>query len=121
MSHSGEELGADLVDLYDAGRYKVGAVADQFRRAGGDLNGAAGYDGLFIRNPVLGGTYGPAKASWDTLRDAVVDVLATTATNLEDTGHALVMAADEYAGTDQAAAATYRELKAALDQSHGVS
>ncbi|WP_199512221.1 hypothetical protein [Nucisporomicrobium flavum] len=119
MPHSGEEFGSDLVDLYDAGRYKLKAVADQFRTAGGELFRTDG-TGILARHPALGGTYGPAKASWEDLRDAVVDVIFKTAANMDDTGLALMMAADEYAKTDEVARKKYEDLKGALDQSHGV-
>jgi hypothetical protein len=119
MSHSGEELGADLVDLYDAGRYKMKAVAEQFRLAGGELFRTGGQTGAFARNPALGGGYGPALEPWEQLRDAVVDIIFRTASNMDDTGLAPMMAADEYAKTDQAAARKYEELNAALDRSNG--
>src|SRR6266511_2122846 len=111
MPHSGEEFGSDLVDLYDAGRYKM--------KAGGELFRTDGLTGVFARDPALGGTYGPAKAPWESLRDSIVDVILKTAANMDDTGLALMMAAEEYAKTDEAASARYHELKAALDRSHG--
>jgi hypothetical protein len=119
MPHSGEEFGSDLVDLYDAGRFKMKAVAEQFRQAGGELFRTDGLTGVFARNPALGGTYGPAKAPWESLRDSIVDIILKTAANMDDTGLALMMAAEEYAKTDDAARARYHELKSALDQSHG--
>lgn len=118
MPHAGEELGADLVDLYDAGRYKMKAVAEQFRTAGGTLFRTDGQTAVFARHPALGGSSGPAREPWEALRDAVVDVVFTTAANMDDTGLALMMAADEYAKTDDAARRKYEALKGALDQAN---
>jgi len=120
MPHSGEELGADLVDLYDAGRYKMKSVAELFRGAGGELVRTDGMTGVFARHPDLGGSSGPARRPWEALRDAVVEVIFKTAANMDDTGLALMMAADEYAKTDDVARKKFEELRGALDRSHGV-
>ncbi|WP_067508264.1 hypothetical protein [Actinoplanes sp. TFC3] len=120
MSHTGEELGADLVDLYDAGRYKMKVVAEQFREAGGELFRTEGLTGVFARNPALGGVYGSAKAPWEGLRDAIVDVIFETAANMDDTGLALMMAAEEYAATDDVAAKKYEAMKVSMDQFQGM-
>lgn len=120
MPHTGEELGVDAADLYNAGRYKVSALADQFDAACTKLFSAGAADGLFARDPRLGGSLGPAKAAWDTLRDDIVGLLKETTTNMADTGTALTMAAEEYAATDAASAATYREIKKRLDAENGV-
>ena len=121
MPHSGETLGADLVKLYDAGTYKIPEIADQFRDASAALIDTYRMTGVFARHPDLGGTFGPAQEPWEALRDAIVDIVMKTAVNLEDTGAVLVMAADEYAKNDQAAARTFDELKEPLDRSHGVA
>lgn len=120
MPHTGEELGADLVDLYDAGRYKMKAVAAEFRTAGGELVRTEGLTGVFARHPDLGGSSGPARASWEALRDAVADVIFKTAANMDDTGLALIMAADEYARTDDVARKKFQKLRGVLDRSHEV-
>ncbi|MEU4690015.1 hypothetical protein [Actinoplanes sp. NPDC023714] len=121
MPHSGEELGADLVDLYDAGRFKMKALAVEFRGAGAALVRTYGMTGVFARHPDLGGSSGPALGSWEALRDAIIEVIATTAVNMEDTGDALIMAADEYGKTDAIAARHFEELKQGLDHAHGVT
>lgn len=121
MPHSGEELGADLADLYTAGRFKLTALAAEFSTAGTALFNTAADSSLFARHPQLGGSLGPAKGPWDDLRDEIVGLLKETATNLEDTGTALMMAAEEYASTDAAARATYREIRARLDAQNGVT
>jgi len=120
MPHGGAEFGTDLVDLYDAGRFKLKVVAEQFRQAGGELFRTDGLTGAFVRDPALGGRSGPVRQPWESLRDSIVDILFTTAANMDDTGQALMMAADEYAMTDEVARARYLELKAALDRSNEV-
>ena len=120
MSHAGAEFGTDLVDLYDAGRFKLKVVAEQFRQAAGELFRTEGQTEVFARDPALGGRSGPARQPWESLRDSIVDILLTTAANMDDTGEALMMAADEYAKTDDVARLRYVELKAALDRSNGV-
>ncbi|MBB4764699.1 hypothetical protein ACFQFC_10865 [Amorphoplanes digitatis] len=118
MSHSGEELGADLVDLWEAGRYELKPVAGQIRYAAAQLlqADAGGYN--WYRDGKLSGPYGPAKPAWESLRDDFFEILRTTAENLDLTGDALVLAAEQYANTDSVAAKKFEELKPAVTAAH---
>ena len=118
MPHRGDELGADLVDLWEAGKYELKPVAQQFRLAAGRLLLAdnSGYN--WYRDGKLGGPYGTAKGPFEELRDAFFEVLRTTAENLDLTGDAMVMAAEEYAGADGAAKKKFEELRPAVDSAH---
>ena len=116
MPHSGETLGADLANLYDAGRYQLPVLAKQFGAAKEMLIGTHVSNSMFARDPQLGGRVGPARAAWDLLRDEVVGLLATTEDNLLSTAEALMMAAEEYASTDEAAMARFRREQAQLDR-----
>ena len=120
MSLSGASLGADLADLYDAGHYKLPQVGAEFEAAAGSLNSVADITGLLYRDPALGGSTGPAAASFEDLRDAIVGILKQSASNLDDTGAALVLGANEYAKTDAGAAATYDKLRGQLDAANAV-
>lgn len=119
MSRSGDELGTDLGALYEAGQYKVVPLAEEIRAAGSLLLNAPDTASLLARHSTLGGFKGPVSASWEELRDAVVDLLVTSADNIEDTGQALLLAAEEYAKTDDEAARQYRRLKSTSDQVWG--
>ncbi|MGA5305436.1 hypothetical protein ACPCHT_36440 [Nucisporomicrobium flavum] len=118
MPHSGDELGADLVDLWEAGQYELKPVAGQIREAAGALLLAdnSGYN--WYRDGKLGGPYGPAKPAWESLRDDFFEILRTTAENLDLTGDAMVLAADEYASTDSVAGKKFEELKPAVEAAH---
>ncbi|GAA2471308.1 hypothetical protein Ahu01nite_079120 [Winogradskya humida] len=118
MPHSGDELGADLVDLWEAGQYQLKPVAQQFRLAAGNLLLTDSVGHNFYRDGKLGGPYGPAKPAFDDFRDAVFEILRTTAENLELTGDAMVLAADEYAQTDDVAAKKFQELQPAVEAAH---
>lgn len=120
MPHTGEELGVDAAELYNAGRFKVSALADEFDAAGTKLFGAGAAAGLFARDPRLGGSLGPVKAVWDVLRDDIVGLLKETTTNMADTGEALVMSAEEYVRTDEVARAAYIDIRKRLDAENGV-
>ncbi|WP_157437107.1 hypothetical protein [Actinoplanes subtropicus] len=75
--------------------------------------------GLLRRDPELGGASGTAASPFEQLCDSIVDILLATADNMDDTGAALVMGANEYAKTDQDAAAMYKELRGRLDAANG--
>jgi hypothetical protein len=121
MPHTGEELGADLADLYNAGRFKLTALADEFSTAATNLFNVGATDGLFARHPQLNGSLGSVKGPWDDLHDQIVGLLKETTANLQDTGTALMMAAEEYASTDAAAEKVYREIRGRLDAENGVT
>ncbi|GLY32499.1 hypothetical protein [Kineosporia sp. NBRC 101731] len=116
MPHQGERLGVDIARLYQAGQHKVIPLADEFREAASKLLKAPNTAVLLTRHEHLGGVRGPAQAPWEDLRDQLVEMLLTTATNMEDTGNAMLIAAEEYAKTDNVAAREYDRLKERYDK-----
>ncbi|MEV6636527.1 hypothetical protein AB0M54_37880 [Actinoplanes sp. NPDC051470] len=120
MPHSGEALGVDAANLYNAGRFKVKVLADQFGGAATSLLGTQAGDGIFARDPRVGGSLGPAKGAFDELRDQVVGLLKETQQNMQDTGDALVMAALEYAATDEGSRTAFKGIRETLDAENHV-
>lgn len=105
---TGYDLGVDLYELWRAGSVVLPDVATQFTDAAALLD-PQGARGAFHRTGGLGaggGAYG-AFTSWHSLAATLDGFLNETATNLRDTGRALVMIADDYAATD---AEAQREL-----------
>lgn len=112
MPNSGEDLGADLYELWRAGRDNLPTVAAQYSAATGFLSSTDyGLHYAFQRPGRFGdGAYGPVYGPWKDLRTELEGILSETATNLELTGEALCLAATEYAETDEAAAAEFNRL-----------
>jgi hypothetical protein len=111
MSKSGDELGAELYELWFAGERRLPAIANEFTSAASRLNGSMSGETVLWRPPELSGPYGAARGPWASFRDDVYDILRETADNLDLTGEALSLAAREYAKTDSAAAAKLEQLK----------
>ncbi|GII21756.1 hypothetical protein [Planosporangium mesophilum] len=118
MGHTGEELGADCVDLWQAGNYELKPLGAQFRDAAAQLARTEECEYNFWRDTKLGGPYGPVRQVWADFRDEVVDILRQTAENLELTGDALILAANRYADTDEDAKRTFTDLKPAVIEAH---
>jgi hypothetical protein len=118
MGHTGEELGADCLDLWEAGYYELKPLASIFRDAAGklDLTDTGMYN--MYRDSKLSGPYGPLRDVWVEFRDDVFNVLRETAENLELTGDALMLAAQEYMNSDQAAKDKFAQLQPAVVAAH---
>ena len=97
---TGHDLGVDLAELWDAGQNQLPQVAGEFTKAVNAL--PTSITGIMYRSgPVgAGGSYG-ASSAWESL----------AATNLVDTGTALVYAANNYAQTDAEAQAEFERRK----------
>jgi hypothetical protein len=112
MPDSGKDLGLDLFNLYKAGTQNLPEVAAEYTAAGthaaNALNAAAG---AFQRHQIFGGSSGPAYAEWNELGQTIAKFLHDSGENLKETGEALVLAANNYAATDQAAKAELDNLK----------
>ena len=114
MANSGEELGADLYALWRAGSNNLPRLADEYAGASDLLAQTSAGQAYAFQRPEFfgGGAYGPVYGPWTGLRDDLEKILGDTATNLELTGEALCLAAQEYAQTDAAAAEEFRRLRA---------
>ncbi|MFC4107594.1 hypothetical protein [Micromonospora zhanjiangensis] len=87
-------------------------VASHYTKAGHSLDEALhGLAQAFLRSPRLGGPYGPAYEPWRALRDEMRKILTQTASNLELTGDALCIAAENYERSDTAAEAEFNRLR----------
>jgi hypothetical protein len=105
VAESGKELGVDLYRLWWVGSFSLPAVASVYAHAHGRVEATDyGLAPAFRRPPQFGGSQGPVFDPWLEMRRILLRILEETADNLECTGAALVMAADVYASTDQAAA-----------------
>jgi hypothetical protein len=114
---SGRDLGIDLYELWIAGENLLPEVADQFAEAGKQFALTESQNGYFWRPAEFsGGGYGPMHAAFADLRQTLAAVFRDSQGNLELAGHALKMAADEYARTDKAAADQFTAMKSDLGQ-----
>lgn len=119
MPNSGTDLGADLYDLWKAGKDNLPSVAGEYATAGNAVGRTdAGQTNAFMRPTQFGGAYGPVYGPWTQLRDTLESILLQTKKNLEATGLALCLAASEYAKTDSAAAAEFRRLRQVNGEPH---
>ena len=111
MPDTGKDLGADLYHLWLAGKQNLPSVADQYGKAAAGVSSTQSVASVMWRPSRFGGdTYGPVYYSWTALRDELQTILSETAGNLTLTGEALVLAANQYAKTDRAAAAEMKRL-----------
>jgi hypothetical protein len=113
MPDSGQDLGADLYQLWRAGRDNMPSVAAVFANANRSVSDTHnGMEAAFSRSDHFGGgTYGPVYPAFTALRDELQRILGDTAVNIELTGEALCLAATEYAKTDAGAAAELARLR----------
>jgi hypothetical protein len=115
MPNTGIELGADLYDLWRAGREHLPLVAVEYAIANRRIAETdATLSTAFLRPEEFGGnggTYGPVYEKWRALRDEFQRMLADTAVNLDLTGDVLCLAAAEYARTDAESARELERLK----------
>lgn len=102
---TGHDLGVDLAELWDAGQNQLPTVAAELTAAANAL--PTSISAIMYRSGGVGAgsySYGSAPA-WEALAATLDGHLTQTATNLMDTGAALVHAADHYAHTDAEAQA----------------
>ncbi len=118
MGHTGEELGADCLDIWEAGYYELKPLAGIFRDAAAKLDMTESGMYNMYRDSKLGGPYGPVRYVWADFRDDVFAILRETAENLDLTGDALMLAANEYMRSDQAAKDTFNRLQPAVVAAH---
>jgi len=93
MPDTGIELGADLYQLWRAGREDLPAVADVYRTAARDLQRVQHDEDV-----------------WSGLQQQFGGILTGTAGQLDSAGRALCTAALEYAKADAVAAGELRRL-----------
>jgi len=109
---TGIDLGADLWRLYRAGRQSLPAVAREFASACINVwNAGDDAQPAFERPAKFAGTTGPVCDEWVELAATVARFLEQTKNNLEDTGIALILAADTYARADDVASHELERLK----------
>lgn len=111
MGHTGDQLGADCADLWEAGQFKLKPLAEEFREAASHLDRADSGLSNMHRDGKLGGPYGPVREAWTAFRDDVFAALRETAESLELTGDALILAANEYARTDTEARRKFDQMR----------
>lgn len=88
-------LGADLYQLWRAGRWELPALAGVYERAAGDLRGVRHDD-----------------AEWCALQRQLASVLAGAARQVEEAAACVRVAAAQYARADEAARAQFERLRA---------
>lgn len=94
MPDSGQQFGVDIYHLHEVAR---------------DLSEAAAvYDSA--TNQMYGVVVDSIVDPWTSLRGQLLTALSTTVTNLNDSATALNKAANDYAATDQQAAAEFNKL-----------
>lgn len=112
MADHGSTLGADLGDLYDAGRYGLPNCADELTKGATALPmpdfswfDRAGDIGLAY--------YGPWSEMLDYANE-IYSMLTTSATNISETGDTLVYIANHYHDVDSEAMAVFNTRKKEL-------
>lgn len=111
MGATGEKLGVDCLELWKAGAYQLQPLGEHFRRTVRHVVTAESGLSALWRDGKLGGPYGPLYVAWSALADETIRILQETAENLEATGEVLVLAAEQYQGTDEQARRKFEELK----------
>lgn len=108
----GTDFGADLYDLYRAGRNELPATARTYSELTSGVLGVAGHMRALFDAPGRGPTAAHRKLL--ELRDELHDVLRLTSIRLMEVGTALVETANAYAATDEEATKEFtRKLDAA--------
>ena len=127
MVKTGKDLGVQLGALTACGGSSMPKVAEAFINANGKLAGTDGDASTFARTGTIPGTpgiqgtvYGQVYPSWNQVRNELQRIMGQSATNLYDTGDALVRIAQQYAATDDVAA-TELKRQDSLYQSSGHS
>ncbi|MEI5673665.1 MULTISPECIES: hypothetical protein [Nocardioides] len=113
MADTGTELGVDCYELWNAGNSLYPTMAAEFDSAAESIDSTS-VEWAFNRDASIGlGANGPF-AIWSACANMLDDRLAETGRNLRDTGTALVLAANTYAASDEAARAEFEKRKAEL-------
>jgi hypothetical protein len=110
---SGPGFGADLYQLYYAGRVKLPEIAFRYYELTTGLHETQGTGGAAFAK-VSGRE--PAHLLWIGLRDELQEIFRESSINFDDTGEALVDIANRYSRTDDEAA---EALAAQLDEHAG--
>lgn len=110
MALHGSELGVELSELYHAGTYLLPEVADEYR--GAKVSTPYSPSAATSRGSALGDDPG---AALDKFAQQILKALGTTEKRLTDVGAALVLCANEYAATDEAARDTFQTRKRQID------
>ena len=113
MADTGAELGVDCYELWNAGTTLYPDMAAEFDSAADSISTSEAR-WAFTRDSSIGLGSTGAFSIWSASAGMLDQHLAETARNLRDTGTALVLAADTYAATDEAARAEFDKRKAAL-------
>ncbi|WP_157538469.1 MULTISPECIES: hypothetical protein [unclassified Nocardioides] len=116
---SGYDLGVDLSRLWWAGKYHIGetvvghmeAAANNVPSEAGDLYRSGGWG-------APDGANGPA-AAIESYASKLHTMLVTNARNFREVGEALVLVANDYAATDQAARDELNNRKKQIQQVEG--
>jgi hypothetical protein len=107
---TGPGFGADLYQLYRAGRLLLPEIAMRYYELATALQDT---QGTSLAAFTAIGDRDPAHRVWIDVRDELQEVFRTSSINFRDTGEALVEIADRYARTDSEAADRMADL---LDQ-----
>lgn len=105
---SGERLGTHLYYLYRAGRNELPGVAAVYGELTRDVHHVAASMRAIFDLPGWGMETSHQRLL--ELRDEVHDVLRQTCLRMREAGAALVATADDYASSDEAAAAAFNRL-----------
>lgn len=105
MPNTGTDLGSDLGDLMLIAKRHLPDMAEAFATAAGHVEDTGKSDDKAMAMRV--------RTSFQEFRNAYHGLLISTQSNLQDTSTALVMAINDYAATDAAAA---EQLRARIDE-----
>lgn len=110
MVHTGQDLGADLFELWKAGKVFLPQVAEVYLQANGTVADTSKEDTAAFSRPVpdyrRGGfndQSGQVYPHWQALRDRFQEILGKTAANLVGQGEALMTIVKMYADADEEA------------------
>jgi hypothetical protein len=104
MPHHGEELGADLYELWVAAQIRLPAGAQVYAQANRTLARTYNIESLCYRDTYFtGDSYGPTIQSWKKLRDTMQAILGSTSENMQLAADALNKAITYYETADYAA------------------
>lgn len=113
MGKHGKDLGVELNNLWMCGRSFMPEMAGAFVEANHRIAGSSGDESPFGRQGTIAGTpgiqgtvYGTVYPAWNRVRTELQKIMGESATNVYDTGEALIRIAELYASTDGEAAHT---------------